>query len=212
MRCLRVSLLILLASSFALAQFCPTGSYAVQWAGDRDGNTHVTACISNTTGLAVMPANTDPGGNIPAWKKYSLLAIANGVNGCASANNCWQVNGVYNSDKAAALTQDVVLFQLPAKGKVLDWRIKSNTACTGNTTLKTGLGITGSNVIFRAQTYDLMAAVADANVSEGPTAVPATSTHAAVNVLGSLIATVSNISSTAVGCAVDFWVLWSVLP
>jgi len=212
MRYLRAFLLLLLASSFALAQRCPTGSYAVAWAGDRYGTTHVTACISNTTGLTVLPANTDPGGNVPAWKKYALLAIANGVNTCASANNCWQVNGVYNSVKAAAATQDVVLFQLPAKGKVLDWRIKSNTACTGNTTFKTGLGITGSNVIFRALTYDAMAAVADANVSEGPTAVPATSTHAAVNILASLIATVTTIDATAVGCAVDFWVLWGVLP
>lgn len=211
MRCLRVSLLILLASSFALAQFCPTGTYAIAWAGDRYGRMHVTACM-NAASQAVMPANINPGGNVPAWKKYSLLAIANGVNTCASANNCWQVNGVYNSVKTAAATQDVVLFQLPARGKVLDWRIKTATACTGNTTFKTGLGITGSNVIFRAQTYDAMAAVADANVSEGPTAVPATSTHAAVNVLASLVATVTTIDLTAVGCAVDFWVLWGVLP
>jgi len=211
MRCLRAVVLFLLASSFALAQFCPTGTYAIQWAGDRYGRTHITACM-NSAGAFVQPANVGPGGNVPAWKKYALLAIANGVNTCASANNCWQVNGVYNSVKAAAATQDVVLFQLPAKGKVLDWRIKSNTACTGNTTFKTGLGITGSNVIFRALTYDLMAAVSDANVTEGPTAVPATSTHAAVNILASLIATVTTIDATAVGCAVDFWVLWGVLP
>ena len=149
---------------------------------------------------------------VAEWTKYSLVAIANGVNGCASANGCWQVNGVLGAAKTAGLTQDVVLFALPARGHVENWRIKSAVACTGATTIKTGLGTTGNNVLFRALTYDLKAAVGDTNITSGPTAGAASDTHAATNVVASVITTVENVSDIAAGCAVDFWIHSVVLP
>jgi hypothetical protein len=153
-----------------------------------------------------------PGGTVPAWALYALLAIANGVNGCANPNGCWQVNGVLGANKAAGLTQDVVLFQLPVKGKVSDWRIKTNTACTGTATANTGLGVTGSNVLFRAQTYDIQAAPGNTNLTEGPTAGAGSGTSAAINVVASLITTVNNVDQLVAGCALDFDILWSGLP
>lgn len=149
---------------------------------------------------------------VPVWTKYSLLAIANGTNGCTNAKGCWQVNGVLGANKAADVTQDAVLVALPARTQITDWRIKTSVACTGATTIKTGLGTTTSNVLYRAQTYDMMAAVADTNLTTGPTAGAGSITAAATNLVASLISTVENLSEVVAGCAVDFWILSAVLP
>ena len=101
---------------------------------------------------------------------------------------------------------------LGAKAQVTDWRIKTATACAGATTIKTGLGTTGSNVLFRAQTYDAMAAVSDTNLTTGPTAGAGSNTAAATNLVASIITTVENIDVVTAGCAVDFWAHWGVLP
>lgn len=188
-----------------------TNAYAAADAGfSRTTVGHVEVNTGTPGTLAKWSAG--PGGTVAAWGKYALVAIANGVNGCANANGCWQLNGVLGANKSAALTQDVVLFQLPAKGHVTDWRIKANTACTGTTTAKTGLGTTGNDVLFRAQTYDIQAAPGNTNLANGPTAGTGSDTHAATNIVGSLITTVADIDQLVAGCAVDFWVLWGVLP
>lgn len=152
------------------------------------------------------------GGGGATWRKYSLVAIADTVNGCTNAAGCWQVNGVRGANKAAALTQDVVLFPLPAKGHVTDWRIKTATACTGATTINTGMGTTGNNVLFRARTYNMITAVSATNLSNGPTAATGSDMHATTNIVASLITTVENVDQIVAGCAVDFWVYHGVLP
>jgi hypothetical protein len=152
------------------------------------------------------------GGTVPTWAKYSLVAIANGVNGCANANGCWQVNGVLGANKAAGLTQDVVLFAAPAKWQVTDWSVKTATACTGATTALSGLGTSGNNVLFRPQTYDIAAAPGNTNLSTGPTAGTGADTAAGTNVVASLITTVQNVDQLVAGCAVDYSVLWAVRP
>lgn len=149
---------------------------------------------------------------VPTWRKYALVKIANGVNGCASANGCWQINGVLGAAASAALTQDVTLASLPARAHVSDWSIKTAVACTGATTANTGLGVTGSTTLYRAQTYDIAAAVSNTNLTTGPTAGTGAYTHAAASLLASLITTVSNVDQLVVGCAVDFHVLWGVKP
>jgi|WetSurMetagenome_2_1015567.scaffolds.fasta_scaffold01336_8 hypothetical protein len=148
----------------------------------------------------------------PEWRKYSLVSIANGVNTCANANGCWQVNGVYNSIRLAGLTQDVVLFQLPANGYVSDMRIKTAVACTGTTTAVTGLGTAGSHELFRVHTFDIQAAVAATNKSD-TIAAAGSYTTAAENVVASLITTsgAEYIDTLAAACAVDYWLLWGVL-
>jgi hypothetical protein len=153
-----------------------------------------------------------PGGTVPAWAKYSLVAIANGVNGCANANGCWQVNGVLGANKTAGFTQDVVLFALPAKGKVTDWSIQTVAACTGATTALSGLGTTGNNVLLHAQTYDIMAAPGATNLTEGPTASAGSGTSAGTNIVASLVTTIANVDQLITGCAVDYEVMWAVRP
>jgi hypothetical protein len=151
-------------------------------------------------------------GNVPYWAKYALVAIANGVNGCANANGCWQVNGVLGANKTAGFTQDVILFQLPSNGYVdPPVRIKTATACTGSATALTGLGTAGNNVFYRAQTYDIQAAPSATNFGDALAASGSTTT-AAVNVVASLITTINNIDQLVAGCAVDYWVKWAVLP
>ena len=149
---------------------------------------------------------------LPTWRKYALVKIANGVNGCASANGCWQVNGVLGAAASAALTQDVTLATLPARAHVTDWAIKTAVVCTGATTANTGLGVAGSTTLYRAQTYDIAAAVSNTNLATGPTAGAGAYTNASVNLVASLIATVANVDQLVAGCAVDFHVLWGVKP
>ena len=163
----------------------------------------------------LLASDIRPGGggsSGSSWSKYSLVAIANGVNGCANANGCWQVNGVLGANKAAGLTQDVTLFQLPIKGKVTDWRMKTAVVFTGAATAVSGLGVTGSDVLFRAASYDLTVAVSDTNLASGPTAGVGGGTAAAINVVASLITTVNNVDQLAAGAELDVWVQWSILP
>jgi hypothetical protein len=184
---------------------------AVDMAFGRVGPAHGE--VNSGTAGVLAAFNAAPGGTVPAWKKYALVAIANGVNGCANANGCWQVNGVLGANRAASLTQDVVLFQLPVNGYVDDWRIKTAAACTGTTTATTGLGTTDNNVYYRAATYDIQAAPSATNKSDLVSVVGSTST-AAVNVVASLVTTaaIQFVDTLAAGCAVDYWVKWAVLP
>jgi hypothetical protein len=148
-----------------------------------------------------------------AWHKYSLVSIANGVNTCANANGCWQVNGVYNSIRSAALTQNVVLFQLPAKGYVENLRVKTAVACTGATTAVTGAGSALYNALYRPVAFDIAAAVSDTNLSDVLT-TRGSSTVAAVNVVASLLTTTGAqyIDTLAADCAIDYWFKYSILP
>lgn len=179
-----------------------------------------TKKVLNGTGLSATQAagtttlSVDLAGlpQLPVWYVYSLVAIANGVNGCANANGCWQVNGVLNANKSAALTQDVVLFALPAKGKVSDWSLQTITPCTGATTATAGLGTTANNMLFRAATYDIAAAFGATNIAEGPTAGAGSGTSAGTNIVASIITTVANVDQLVAGCAVDFHVLWGTRP
>jgi hypothetical protein len=151
--------------------------------------------------------------NVPIWTKYSLVSIANGANGCTNANGCWQVNGVYNSIRAAALTQDVIIFTLSAKGFVSDTRIKTAVACTGTTTALTGLGTAASNAYFQAQTYDLQPAAANTNYSD-TTAFRGAPNAVQADVVASLKTTAGAqfIDTLAAGCAVEYWLLVGTLP
>jgi hypothetical protein len=175
------------------------------------GGTQIANLNNVAFNLLYSYINAQPGGTVPAWKKYALVAIANGVNGCANANGCWQVNGVLGANKAAGFTQDVVLFQLPAGGFIGNGSVKTAVACTGTATALTGLGTTSNDVVFRAATYNIAAAVSATNFSDVFPAVGRTTT-AAENVVASLVTTVNNIELLVAGCEVDYWVRYATLP
>ena len=162
-------------------------------------------------GPDIQAAPALPAG-IPSWNKYAVLKIANGVNGCASANGCWQVNGVLGAAAAAALSQDVILTVLVAQGHVTDYRIKVRTRCTGAATALTGLGLSTSNVLYRTRNYDIDQAVVPTAIATGPPTAAGSDSHGVREVVGSLLNTVNNIDQLVVGCAVDYWLLQGVLP
>jgi hypothetical protein len=159
-----------------------------------------------------MQASAPVPAGVPSWSRYAMVKIANGVNGCASANGCWQVNGVLGAAAAAGLTQDVVLFVLPARGHITDYRIKLAVRCTGAATALTGFGTIGTNTLYRAQNYDIDTAVGNTNIANGPPTGAGSDTHGVTEVVGSLINTVNNIDQLVAGCAVDYWALWGTLP
>jgi hypothetical protein len=154
----------------------------------------------------------------PRWYKYSVVAIANGTNGCANANGCWQTNTVLGANKAAGLTQNLSFVTLPVKTFINAVFWKTATACTGTTTLVLNEVKTATGLLISqdAWGYDLKAAVSDTNTVADPMSICPTPGNcqptSSMTLDIELVSTVENIDQTAVGCAVDVWVLWGVLP
>jgi hypothetical protein len=167
--------------------------------------------IMGGTGTFKGQLNAQPGGTVPSWKLYRVTKTANGTRGCATANGCWEVNGVGPVAATAGLTQDIVLAPLPANWQVDNWSIKTGTACTGATTALTGLGDTENNVFFRVATYDIAAAPGVTNLTTGPTVGAGANTSAATNLVASVITTIANVDQLS-PCSFDVHVAWGVKP
>lgn len=112
--------------------------------------------------------------------------------------------------KAAAVTQSVTLFALPAKALVLNCVAKSTTAFTGTTTLVATVGITGTLTACVSTPFDLKAAVSATNFSVALPTTPIVS-YAGTNLILALTSTIDNITSVSAG-AVDVTITWQVLP
>jgi hypothetical protein len=182
-----------------------------------------TGIVKNTTGTgtqSIAVAGTDYASPTltETWTKYTVTAIANGVNGCANANGCWQVNGVLGANKAASTAQTVVLFARPANGFISVGVIKSAVACTGTTTLTAGFSDSPSstNIGLAATAYDLKGAVSDSNSEYVGLASAATGTAVTFVIGGDIgvdiLATVENIDQIAAGCSFSLWFKSGVLP
>ena len=106
----------------------------------------------------------------------------------------------------------MTLVALAGRGNVTDYRIKVGVRCTGATTALTGLGTTGTNSLYRALNYNIDQVVGDTAIATGPPTGGGNDTHAATNVVASLVTTVNNVDALVTGCGVDFWLLQGVLP
>jgi hypothetical protein len=176
--------------------------------------TDLSALGQASTSLPLVTLTAVGAGQGPTyqtWRKFSLVKIANAVNGCANAKGCWQVNGALGAVATNGLTQDVALFQKPANGFIDSYSMKTAVACTGTTTALTGLGTATNNVLYHAQDYNIAAAVSATNYSDTFSGY-GRSTTAAENVVASLITTVEHVDDLVAGCAIDFWVASGVLP
>jgi hypothetical protein len=111
--------------------------------------------------------------------------------------------------KAAATTQSVTLFALPAKSTILSCTIKSDTAFTGTTTLTATVGITGMLTACISTPFDLKAAVSNTNLAITLPTTPVLS-WAGTNLILALTATVDNISSVSAG-AVEVQLVYTIL-
>lgn len=176
--------------------------------------TAVKVCNAAGTGVSQLFTSTaGPTGDFTCsglvctgWTKYSVAVKAT----CATTNPCWTVNGVEGSDLAAALTQDVTLFQLPANGCVNIGRLKTSLAFTGATTTTASIGVAGTNTFFLAA-QNIKSAVSATNLF-GFTAGKCSSSTAAINVVAGVTTTVDNITTLVATSAFDVWVKTSVLP
>jgi len=144
---------------------------------------------------------------VPSWIKCTVTN--NGTDLVVTGTGCT----LASTAKAAALTQNIILFALPARGYVSSYRVKSSTAFTGTTTLKAGLGTTASTDFFLVSStgYDLKAAVSATNMTTTLPLAEGSDTAAGTNAVLSLTSTVDNLSAIATG-ALDVWVLFSTLP
>jgi len=145
---------------------------------------------------------TNPGAVVQSAK----WSVANSSTNLTVTN---QAGTVVTTAKAAAVTQSLTIFALPAKAMVLSCVLKSTTAFTGTATLTATLGITGTLTACVSTPFDLMAAVSNTNFS---VALPAPIvSYAGTNLILALTSTVQNISSISAG-AVDVTITWQVLP
>ncbi len=150
-----------------------------------------------------------PTGNpFPTWQRINVASSSsNFAVTCVPATaNC----GTASVAKAAALTQSVVLYALPANAFVDACVVKSTTAFAGTTTLTATLGVTGALTGCVSTPFDLNAAVSNTNLSSIVLTAPVLSV-AGTNLILALTGTVSNLSSITSG-SVSIWVKLSVLP
>lgn len=148
------------------------------------------------------------------WRKYNLLAIANGTNGCASVNGCWQINGTLGAIKNPGLTQQIALFNLPNNTYVSAVAAKTKTACTGPATaVISDIGnATSASKFITGLTYDIKAAVSTANALYPVLTGVGNNDLAIQSFTITITDTVNNVSTIVAGCSIDIFVKWEVLP
>lgn len=177
--------------------FITTGNNSSSNAAAHSGDINLTVGTVNggTRGSIVMSArqldvtNISQGVGLPVWKKYTVT---------------------HTALQAAALTNDIELLSLPAKGVIHGVVISHTTAFagTGITTYTVSVGISG-NLTKYAAAFDVFQATGDSvgqttNVMDFENKTSATSIRIAATSTG------ANLNQSTTG-SVDIWVLWSIL-
>lgn len=128
---------------------------------------------------------------LPTWTKYTVT---------------------YTQLAAAALTNDIALFSLPAKTLIHKVVIKQTTAFAGTTTYTLSVGIVGTLEKYLAA-YDVKAAVAATTFGASAVTVNATleSFGGATSIRVAAVATNENLNQASAGVA-DIYVQTSTLP
>jgi len=154
-----------------------------------------------------------PTGNpFPVWQKITVSNSGSNLTvACVpTTTNC----GTATVAKAAATTQSVTVYTLPANGYVLGCpQVKTTTAFTGTTTLTSTLGVTGALTFFFSTVFDMKAAVSATNFapSNNICLAQGSTTRSSIAVILALTSTVENISSISAG-VVEVQIPITVLP
>jgi hypothetical protein len=164
----------------------------------------VVAAMSSCVSAQMLSYNPMSPGAVPQVAKFT---VANSGANFLITNPDATTSTVA---KAAALTQSVIVFALPANAVVESCELTTGTAFAGTTTLTATLGITGTLTACIAGAYDLNAAVGNTNTSLSLLTTPINSV-AATNLILALTATVSNISALSAG-SVTVRIKWYVKP
>jgi hypothetical protein len=150
------------------------------------------ALVSDVSGFPVASSiTTSQLSSTLYWTKYSVI---------------------HTALQAAALTNDIELFSLPASTLIHKVIIKQTTAFAGTTTYTLSVGIVGTLVKYIAA-YDVMAAVSDTTFGVAAVTVNATLENfgAATSIRLAAVSTVENLDQSSAGAA-DIYVLTSLLP
>lgn len=153
------------------------------------------------------------GNPFPVWQKITVANSGSNftVTCVPTTTNC----GSATIAKAAATTQSVVVYALPANGYIASCpQIKSTTAFTGTFVTLTGtLGTTQSGTFYTSSLYDLMGAVSATNFAPatGLCVGLGSTTRSATNLTLNLISTVANVSGATAG-VVEIQFLITVMP
>lgn len=161
----------------------------------------VASCFGQAATVHYLPTN--PGASVQSAK----WTVANSGANLGVMN---QAGSITTTPKAAATTQSLTIFALPAKAMMLSCVVKTTTAFTGTTTLVATLGITGTLTACVSTPFDLKAAVSNTNFAVTLPATPIVS-YAGTNLILALTSTVDNISAISAG-SVEITITWQVLP
>lgn len=159
-----------------------SGKLAAGWGGAASS----LATLNGSSLVVEDPANTA----LPKWSKYTVAATA---------------------FTAAATTEDIELFQLPAQGTIHRVVIKHSTAFSGGTAsaVTLSVGITGTLTKYAAA-FDVFQATG--NTVFGFNDLPGMeNAGAATSIRVEAVATGDNLVNVTTGSA-DIWVLTSTLP
>ena len=174
------------------------------------GNRQIGIYLGSANAMDKIPG-------VPIWHLLDLKKIANGVAGCANTNGCWTVaidGGTAGTPVPAAssFTQNITLFQLPAWGYIDTFSINTQTACTGTTTAKTGIGTISSDALYSPKIYDISAAPSNTVIpgAQGATMQGSTS-FAAQQVVASLVTTGSNVDHLIAGCRIWYFLKYTTM-
>ncbi len=195
-----------------------TGAGAV---GIGPGNTTPTGTlhVQNVAGdtSAIIKAGAVQTADLQSWKDASDVLLASiGPTGTASAQpgGSVPVTKTYTVAAAAlttaANTEDEVLFNLPARSKILSISVKASTAFAGGALSAMTVSIgDSSGVAFYTLAFDIFAAVSDTNFQD--TDMYKSSTFAARDVLARFTSTGDTMDNVTAG-DVEITVQWVTLP
>lgn len=151
------------------------------------------------------------GNPYPVWQKITVTNSSTNLTvTCVPATvNC----GTATVAKAAATTQSVTLYTLPANGYIVGCpQVKTTTAFVGPTTLASTVGVTGALTFFFSVPFDMKAAVTATNFAPVANICigQGSNTRASTAVILALTTTIDNVSTISAG-VVEVQMLISVL-
>lgn len=149
----------------------------------------LSASSDNGLLLTGIPISAEPGGSVPVCKKYTKTAA---------------------DLTTSSGTEDEVLFNLPARGKVTGVNIKHSLAFSGGTLSLITVSVgDSSSTTFYTSALDIFQAVSDTTFLDADMFL--SSTFAARDVLARFTATGDTMNNVTAG-SVDIHVCWVVLP
>lgn len=147
-----------------------------------------------------------------------VLLVSIALSAQATCTGCRRIDCRIYTKTSADLTdadtsEDEVLFNLPARGKVWAVNIKHSTAFSGGTlsAMTVSVGDSSSPTLY-ATAFDVFQAAGDTAFQDGPASPNfVSSTWAARDVFARFTATGDNMNNVTAG-SVDIHVCWLVLP